>query len=472
MKRYTFYVLLLSVAAMAACQKQSVIEEPQASQNGTYIYTMKASSPVTKSDYDGSGNFSWSAGDAISVLFHKGDDNKFFTLTTTEDDGDKTAAFSGAVDDGYTIGASDATVSDKKIWVLYPASTSHSYTTGNYPKFYTAAEKDYAASGAHFSANLPMYAHLNTEGDITFTYIASAYKFTVTGLDESVNKVKLTVYNQATYGISGLFPLALDGESTIYLNTGYTDEGVAGRTLTQTVNKSGSSAEFYVPCRWYGEFKPEIFIYNAENNYTLKHILATNTKTPSSMTEVKPISIAASGTGSAESIGVNWASVPDDHTFAGINDRIVEWKAASDASNIYFQYKFTKAKYKKDGSSKFYIGFNTDADSETGGNASGNLGGGFEARAYFYPWVDGNSDGAPKSVYSGLNPLSFVQTYVGTKWTTKTGVKVVSHGTIDGSYVYIEVSIPRTSVGIGVGNTVTVMHSAQDYVTNAESVSF
>ncbi len=129
MKRYAFYMLVMAVAAMAACQKESAVDNAQEPAQKTYTYTVKASIDDVKSDYDADGKFSWSAGDAISVLFHKGDDNKFFTLTTTAS-GTASASFSGEIETGYVIGASDQTGEDKKIWALFPASTSHTYAAG------------------------------------------------------------------------------------------------------------------------------------------------------------------------------------------------------------------------------------------------------------------------------------------------------------------------------------------------------
>ena len=136
----------MAAAVVAACQVEPVNDlnsnDPDTPvvpevQKGTYTYTINASikeeeqpaEVAVKSDYDASGNFSWSSGDAISVLFHKDTDNKFFTLTTTGTGA--SASFSGEIEVGYTIGASDGTVGNQKIWVLFPASSSHSYTAAS-----------------------------------------------------------------------------------------------------------------------------------------------------------------------------------------------------------------------------------------------------------------------------------------------------------------------------------------------------
>ena len=73
MKRYAFYLLIMAVAAVAACQKQNDINTTE-TKDGSYVYTVNASIDNTesKSDYDADGKFSWTEGDAISVLFHNG----------------------------------------------------------------------------------------------------------------------------------------------------------------------------------------------------------------------------------------------------------------------------------------------------------------------------------------------------------------------------------------------------------------
>ncbi len=163
MKRFYIPFLLMAAAAVAACQN-----------------TLKASAPdaETKTDYSSTGEFSWSEGDAISVLFHNGDKNKFFTLTTTGSGA--TADFSGTIDEGYIIGASDGTDTDKKIWALFPASDNHTYSVGSNPTFFIPSETDFTASGAHFSANLPLYAFsASDESVLSFAHLTGAFKFRI-----------------------------------------------------------------------------------------------------------------------------------------------------------------------------------------------------------------------------------------------------------------------------------------------------
>ncbi|MBR4595473.1 MAG: hypothetical protein IKO31_01995 [Bacteroidales bacterium] len=342
-----FYILVAAAMAVVACQKQAV--EPMYSvkdtDHGTYIFTIKAvndaADPAVKSDYDASGSFSWSAGDAISVLFHNGDDNKFFTLTTTGTG--KSATFSGEITSGYEIGASDGNVSDKKVWALFPASANHTYTAGSNPSFYVQPEVDFTAT--HFSANIPMYAlAADPESGLSFANLACAYKFIVKNLDSSVKKVKLLVSNQTTYGISGLWPIHNDK----YINFGYADPGSAKNCITLTANKNGNEAVFYVSCRYWGTFQPNITVYDAETGYTLKTLTASKSQQPTSMTNVQPISISAPGTGNAfdSAFGIDWGAItgglPGSPNSG--NDGIIELKGTATSSTVYLLAKIDKSK--------------------------------------------------------------------------------------------------------------------------------
>ncbi|MBQ6198735.1 MAG: hypothetical protein IJK44_05850 [Bacteroidales bacterium] len=162
----------------------------------------------------------------------------------------------------------------------------------------------------------------------------------------------------------------------------------------------------------------------------------------------------------------DWDAV--ETKFEGVNNRIVEWKATSDASNVYFYYKMTAEKIKTDGSSSFYIGFNLDNDASTGSQgehgAAGNNAG-LEALAYFYPWTSA----ANAVITAGEDPASWIDNPVGTKVD---GAKLKVGGTISGDFAYIEVSVPRSALGSPAsGAEITVKTAVQYYPTNAEKIA-
>ena len=288
MKRFYIPFLLMAAAAVAACENKAVVEEPA---QGSYVFTLKATSPDldTKTDYTSTGKFSWSEGDAISVLFHKGDENKFFTLTNTSGAG-ASADFSGTIEEGYEIGGTDGNK-----WALYPAG-SHSVRFAEsdgvkYPlSFNIPAVTDYSASS--FSANIPMYALGDGSDLFSFQYLCSAYKFTFSDIASSISKVKFVVENQTTYRLSGDVKLRNDGGT--YLDQAWAD-GV-DKTLTYISNVSEGDAVFYVPVRYYAAcFQPVISLYNAENDDLIYTKTASTAKAISSKGHIQPINISVSG---------------------------------------------------------------------------------------------------------------------------------------------------------------------------------
>ena len=289
MKQIHLSWLLVAAAVITACQKERSETEPIV-EKATYVYSVKAtisSDSETRTDYDADGKFSWTAGDQISVLFHDGEIDRFFTLTA--DAAGATATFSGTIERGFIIGASDGNADDLKIWALYPASDKHSYVAGSNPSFHVNPSVDFTETG--FSANIPMYGLLAEEGAFSFKNLTSTYKFIVKDLDPSVEKVKFVVYNQETYGLSGSWPIHA-GE--IYLNYDYATPGSEKSTLTFISNVTDGQAVFYVPTRYWGKFQPVVRVYDADSDELLKEVTAGKYVQPTSLKNVPQIVISAS----------------------------------------------------------------------------------------------------------------------------------------------------------------------------------
>lgn len=289
MKQIHLSWLLVAAAVITACQKERSETEPIV-EKATYVYSVKAtisSDAETRTDYDADGKFSWTAGDQISVLFHDGEIDRFFTLTA--DAAGATATFSGTIERGFIIGASDGNADDLKIWALYPASDKHSYVAGSNPSFHVNSSVDFTETG--FSANIPMYGLLAEEGAFSFKNLTSTYKFIVKDLDPSVEKVKFVVYNQETYGLSGSWPIHA-GE--IYLNYDYATPGSEKSTLTFISNVTDGQAVFYVPTRYWGKFQPVVRVYDADSDELLKEVTAGKSVQPTSLKNVPQIVISAS----------------------------------------------------------------------------------------------------------------------------------------------------------------------------------
>ncbi len=367
MKRFYIPFLLMAAAAVAACNNKVVIDEP-ALENGSYVFSLKASAPDvdTKTDYSSSGKFSWGADDQISVLFHNGTENKFFTLTNTSGAG-ASADFSGTIDEGYEIGGTDGNK-----WALYPAG-SHSVRftesdAAKYPiSFNIPAVTDYTASS--FSANIPMYALGSDSNIFEFQHLGAAYKFTFTDIDSSISKVRFVVENQTTYRLSG--DVKLRNEGGTYLDQAWAD-GV-DKTLTYISNVSEGDAVFYVPVRYYATcFQPVISLYNAENDDLIYTKTASTAKAISSKGHIQPINISVIGSeivpwSFPSAYGIEWNNVTSSvagDTGEGY-DGIVCLKATADVDNLYVYFEIKKdamyddSSYSYSNNSHLYIGNGT-----------------------------------------------------------------------------------------------------------------
>ncbi len=494
MKRYAYYLLIMAAAAMVACQAEPVnytdpeVPEVPELQNGTYIYTINASIPeeestpeqvAVKSNYDAGGNFSWSEGDAISVLFHDAskedsdpEKNKFFTLTLTSGAGKKAASFSGAITSGYTIGASDGDALDKKIWALFPASTNHTYSAGNLPSFYVQPSVDFTAT--HFSANVPMYALNTEEGALSFANLASTYKFIVTGIKDGVSKVEFSIFNQLTRGLSGLWTIEGD-PSDLYINYEYASPGSANSTLTYISDVTSNQAVFYASCRYWGDFKPSITVTNIATGTPIKSFVASKVIAPTSKSVIKPITLDVSeangGVYYTPAITIDgnlsdWAGIS---AFASTDvSRLREWKIETDDYFVYFYAAIRKNRAHS--ANSLYIGFDTDNDNSTG-NSYGDVTG-CEAYVKVVPFTNVGEATTPVGV-DGVDAASEVWAngvyHNGTvlTWSYDADEPIGSNS----SNVYLELKISRDYLNMpAAGNTIKVGCSYGWYETQKEEV--
>ena len=455
MKRYLYTMMMMAAAVIASCTKQTLSKEQPTvdSEVSTYTYTVSANTIETKSDYDADGRFEWSEGDAISVLFNNGEVNKFFTLTLTEGAGTNTASFSGAIETGYTIGASDGTEEDQKIWALFPASENHTYSAGSNPNFYVQPSVDF--SQTHFSANIPMYALNIEEGAFSFASLACAYKFTVNGIKDGVNKVQFQIHNQTTYGLSGSWSIHADK----FLDYAYATPGSKNSTLTYVSDVINNQAIFYVSCRYWGTFQPAITVTNCDNGVDILTFTAGKAQTPTYLNRVQPITLdVTDGNYEAFTPAVtidgdfaDWAGVEGwdgTRNSGSSNSRINHWKMQADEHNIYVYMdlnteKITNSRY-------LYVGFDTDNDVASGTTRGGCPG--CEQYVVFYPAVEGSD---PLAMIQGTDPRSTV------------------NGSSDGSLTtwcnlgnpnsLLELCIPRSKVGLTDSATIKVSVSYNDY---------
>lgn len=270
MKKRIFTGCLCVVALLLAGCSRNLAEVEVPEETNTYTFTLSASldDAMTKSDYDASGHFSWSAGDKISVLFHNDSGNpvnKFFTLTAVSISGN-TATFSGPVTTGYTEGSNLGAK-----WALFPASDQHVYNTDNvgvagasHITYHLPGYTDFTAPGAHYSANIPLAANTVTDGKYIFANMCGAYKFTFT--DVNVDKVNFTVYN-ASRAISGDIPAAKNGNTDLAQSSSASGDE---QCISFTANVVSKTVCFFIPYRvWTEDFQPMLILQDAATGYTI-----------------------------------------------------------------------------------------------------------------------------------------------------------------------------------------------------------
>ena len=195
--------LIPFLAVLSACEERQGVLQPE--ESGNYEFSIKASCPeITRSDYDAAGTFSWSEGDAISVLFHKGGENRFFTLSTSGSG--PVATFTGTIGAGYSIGSGD----DGTKWAFFPAG-SHTYASASEISFNIPAVTDYTAERRYgIRSKKPLQDWIkqyNTHGEIRCrgsgggSYMRKARNTTP---EERLEIVRYCLANDKNYGAAAL----------------------------------------------------------------------------------------------------------------------------------------------------------------------------------------------------------------------------------------------------------------------------
>ena len=453
MKKTFIYIGIVALSVISCNKSEETIEVPE----GKYLFKLNATTEmITKTSYTGESTFRWSDNDEISLLFHNTavgheDENEFYTLTTTSG-GSNSASFSGLIDEGWEVGASDT----KTKWALYPAG-AHSYTEGDdFPTFNIPETTDFTAS--HVSANLPMAT--DGEGGYTFRHLTNAFKFTFNNID--VSKVKLVVENQASLNLSGDTPVRDAGTREYYLEYGSS----SSKTITLIKNVSSKSVDFYVPYRIYNDsFRPVLTLYDASNNYTIKTVTAgtdfSSVSTGDRLFKDRRIivvpSISAPGEGTPPFVPlININGDMSDWDPAS-NDKLTASNIKSSTGNSYFKeikvaydqrYVYVYIKRNRDnaiwGSNQgyYYLFLDTDNNSSNGVTTDGAK---YDYGLYFYPFAGtaakGDSPAVPGFITSGT-------TSVAGGYTLGGGISFSSDGTYDATDVEIETRFLRSDFAI------------------------
>ncbi len=262
MKRLSLIFLTAAVALLAAgCDMRPEIEI--APEEGCYEFTLTAtaeSGSDTRTSYADDKVFSWTAGDKISVIFHNGSTDKFFTLTAQSAGASST--FKGSITNGYSLGATDGSKC-----ALYPASDQHKYENGTF-YYYRPSEIEMSPNG--FSSNIPLAAIEFNNNSFKFRPMCTVAKISFSGITAS--RVKLSVKNLDSHTISGLFDCRVS--SSVYLVWKQLSNNNAedpSRSIVFKETVENGRAVFYVNCPpWGGSyFKPQLSLTDASSGAVL-----------------------------------------------------------------------------------------------------------------------------------------------------------------------------------------------------------
>lgn len=391
---------LLATLAVMACvrEEEKNVLEPVSQEipEGYHLVTIKAGKvaddPSTKTTYANDRTFSWTSGDAISVLFNNGSVNQFFTFTTTGTGA--SATFTGLVADGYNY---EGAVGGTK-WALFPASASHVYTSDTDIKFYMPEADDGGV------CNIPMIAQ-NASTQYEFHHMCGAIKFTFRGLGANQNvKLSYDAVDGERYA-SGLFNVQklAEGVSKAIIRSDYHESG-AKRTRNVTTTASAKGVAYiYLPIPMSSSLSDSDTrsTYGADFNFDLNDadtdasILAVHRTSGSfSIDKGRVTVMGAKRVAGSEPLGgiIIDGSFGDweDHTERYMGNTLGVVKATADRNYLYIYQKFINANLTYDNWHNYqYVYVDTDNDNTSGSTeTSQGYGKGAEKRWKFFVYFD------------------------------------------------------------------------------------
>ncbi len=195
MKKYISF-LFVSLLALSCSQEEMIDPSESFEQYNTSIVAVMEGDDDTKSQVGAEGNFTWAAGDRISVWTENGTSGSFSTFTLSEDsDGRKEGKFNGTLAEGAQV----------KGYAIYPASENHTCNadgtlTLHLPSEYGDFDTDYSPNTHALMIAKADEAGSETQS-ITFRHLAGVLRLTLKNVPAGAAQVVFT----ANTGITGDF---------------------------------------------------------------------------------------------------------------------------------------------------------------------------------------------------------------------------------------------------------------------------
>lgn len=271
MKKIAVILAALAAAFAVSCTKETPEVQIPQDQNvpaGMKMVTITASveGADTKTSYtnngDGTGSFSWTKGDQISVrCIDKSSNRKYFTFDANETG--PSVTFTGSIPEDYTLEAE----------AFFPASEEHYWESWqpyyNIPMYRPMYIGD--DSKGRLSADIPMFAKA-TDGVYHFTHMCGAALLTFTNFPDFITKAKVSIVNSALK-ISGTFKVSYSGANSEYMTwNSASAANDSEKTYIREVPVENNQTQLYLPYHGelWGTSTISIIGYDAEGvEYTL-----------------------------------------------------------------------------------------------------------------------------------------------------------------------------------------------------------
>ena len=220
MKRAFYFLMLCGAIAASACKSEQLPESPSVPENDGRTYLTVTVEP-TKASVDGSGAFSWTVGDQISVYTTAG---SFVAFTCDR------------VEDGRAVFSSEGDVTVDKV-AVFPAGShtlSGNALSVNLPDTYAWEE------GQTFA---PLVASFTKDAEeISFRHIGGVMQFTVTDLPVTARQF---VFRSADKQVSGSFTLSDYADEIGTIAAGTATEGITVTVTFDAPATTGTSKVFF-----------------------------------------------------------------------------------------------------------------------------------------------------------------------------------------------------------------------------------
>ncbi|SKC41191.1 protein of unknown function [Bacteroidales bacterium WCE2008] len=315
MKKPIILIAAMLLPFCFSCQKQ--LEEEPDLQDGYKRVTLEADFGTGTKAAD---DFKIYSGDKVSVYCTDASNSantKFYTFTSQ---GSGTSVtLSGSIPSTASVGSV----------ALYPASDWHYYSSSHY-YFNVDENRNLTSSSAQSSTDRPMYGTKTSGKKFSFTPLAGAAKYVVSGLPSSVTKVKFT-FTASSSKINGSFK--------IYNGTNYyswnpaSSASSSDKKIVRYCNVVNGTASMYIP---YAEGTiwgySSILVQDYSAGYSSTTLLSEDhigdiSVTRGHVTTINPSFVSA--------YGIDWSSVASAGSPSSSYPAIKAFKAKADDTYLY-----------------------------------------------------------------------------------------------------------------------------------------